>query len=346
MPQFLNIFIGLVPSVGYGCMAPFSTKIGGSVQQKTLGITLSCFILSLIILAIEIPFGLDYFSKAGMLFFFISLISGVFWYFGSFFELKAITQAGVSKAMPFSMVGQFFVTTLFSAFLFQGWLHNPKIQISFGMIFLIIIFLGILLISASPNVSYSEKGGIASMNEKSKWGFLISILFSVIAFAMYFLLPELIKELSNKGSWFYSGEEWKNPNDKLFLSGFDKGIMFPQSLGMLLCALIGIIIYSKKQNQPQFLKNSLLDKKTFLNMIPGSLQAIGNLATIFSIYLNGNAIASPLNQMSVVIATMFGIFYLKEKKEKPYMTMTFIGLSLITIGSLMSGFYGTIIGLN
>jgi glucose uptake protein len=122
--------------------------------------------------------------------------------------------------------------------------------------------------------------------------------------------------------------------------------MFPQSLGMLLCALIGIIIYSKKQNQPQFLKNSLLDKKTFLNMIPGSLQAIGNLATIFSIYLNGNAIASPLNQMSVVIATMFGIFYLKEKKEKPYMTMTFIGLSLITIGSLMSGFYGTIIGLN
>jgi glucose uptake protein GlcU len=78
MPQFLNIFIGLVPSVGYGCMAPFSTKIGGSVQQKTLGITLSCFILSLIILAIEIPFGLDYFSKAGMLFFFISLISGVF----------------------------------------------------------------------------------------------------------------------------------------------------------------------------------------------------------------------------------------------------------------------------
>jgi glucose uptake protein GlcU len=37
---------------------------------------------------------------------------------GSFYEFKAVTAAGVSKAMPFSMVGQFVTVTLISAFFF------------------------------------------------------------------------------------------------------------------------------------------------------------------------------------------------------------------------------------
>jgi glucose uptake protein GlcU len=76
--NIFGIIIGLVPSVGYGCMAPFSTKIGGTVQQKTLGITVACFLLGLIIFCLELPFGLNYSSPAGIIFFIISLISGVF----------------------------------------------------------------------------------------------------------------------------------------------------------------------------------------------------------------------------------------------------------------------------
>jgi glucose uptake protein len=125
--------------------------------------------------------------------------------------------------------------------------------------------------------------------------------------------------------------------------------MFPQTLGMLICAIVAIYIYDSKYG----FKHSTItpktpfiyNKKVCLNMLPGSLQAIGNLATIFSTFLNGNAIASPLNQMSVVIATLFGVFYMKERKPQPYMTTTFVGLSLIALGALMSGFAPIIIGI-
>jgi glucose uptake protein len=117
--------------------------------------------------------------------------------------------------------------------------------------------------------------------------------------------------------------------------------MFPQTIGMIIPAFIAIIVFSKKNKTP--VASSILNKKVYLNLIPGGLQAIGNLATIFSTLINGNAIASPLNQMSVVIATLFGIFYMKEKKPQPYMTTTIVGLALIAIGALMSGFAPLII---
>jgi glucose uptake protein GlcU len=71
-----GIFVCLIPAIGYGCMAPFATKVGGSTQQKTLFITLACLMVGLIVMFCEIPFGLDYLSKAGLFYFALSIISG------------------------------------------------------------------------------------------------------------------------------------------------------------------------------------------------------------------------------------------------------------------------------
>jgi glucose uptake protein len=109
--------------------------------------------------------------------------------------------------------------------------------------------------------------------------------------------------------------------------------MFPQTLGMFIPACIFMYIRGKKDNI-----NYFKEKKTYQNMVPGSFQAIGNLFLIFSILLNTNAIAAPLTELSVVVATLLGMFYLKEKKVKPFQAITLIGLGLIVIGSLLCGF--------
>jgi glucose uptake protein GlcU len=140
----------------------------------------------------------------------------------------------------------------------------------------------------------------------------------------------------------YGGEFFVNPNTE-----FDKGMMFPQSLGMFIAAgatiSITTLMKMRKNNvslvqEEKVVLNIFKDKRTYLNLIPGLLQAVGNLLLLVSILLNGNTIAEPLTNLSVVIATLLGIFYMKEKKVQPYMTTTILGLVLIVIGSLACGF--------
>jgi glucose uptake protein GlcU len=109
--------------------------------------------------------------------------------------------------------------------------------------------------------------------------------------------------------------------------------MFPQTLGMFVPALIMLLLTNKKEQE-----NYFIDKKTYLNMIPGCFQAVGNLFLIISILVNTNAVASPLSEFSIVVATLLGMFYLKEKKPKPFNTITLIGLTLIFTGALLCGF--------
>jgi glucose uptake protein GlcU len=59
-------------------MAPFSTKIGGRVIQRTFGITLACLILGVIIFVVEAFNGLDMTSPSAIMYFFIALLSGGF----------------------------------------------------------------------------------------------------------------------------------------------------------------------------------------------------------------------------------------------------------------------------
>jgi glucose uptake protein len=110
--------------------------------------------------------------------------------------------------------------------------------------------------------------------------------------------------------------------------------MFPQSIGMFLPAIL--IFFFEKDNSEHNLQKEIFNKKVFMNMLPGTLQAVGNLALILSIALVSNVIASPINQLSVVIGTLLGIFVMKEKKPKPYTAITLIGLALIATGAIMS----------
>jgi glucose uptake protein GlcU len=89
----------------------------------------------------------------------------------------------------------------------------------------------------------------------------------------------------------------------------------------------------------------LKDLKSYKILGIGMFQGIGNLGSIFAILVNTNVIASPMTQFSVVIGTLLGIFYMKEKPPKPYLTITLIGLGLIIVGAISCGFSNVILGI-
>jgi glucose uptake protein GlcU len=129
-------------------------------------------------------------------------------------------------------------------------------------------------------------------------------------------------------------------------SGVDKldyGILFPQTIGMFSAALFDYLVFGYRNKE----KNNFFKDKTFYkHMCTGVFQFTGALTFIISIILNGNVIAQPLGGLSVVVGTLLSIFFLKEKKEHPYSKTTYIGLSLLVIGSVMCGLIDTVLQIN
>ncbi|GHU51361.1 hypothetical protein FACS189459_6970 [Bacilli bacterium] len=107
--------------------------------------------------------------------------------------------------------------------------------------------------------------------------------------------------------------------------------MFPQSLGIILCALF-VVLKDKDRKQIIF-----HDKKTYLNMLVGILQAVGNIVVLICTEKLGNEVMSPFLQLSTVVTIILGYYYLKEKKQKPYDFITVVGSGLIVIGSIGCG---------
>jgi glucose uptake protein GlcU len=73
-------------------------------------------------------------------------------------------------------------------------------------------------------------------------------------------------------------------------------------------------------------------------MIDGLIFASAALSILLSKAHNGTATATSLSQTNIIIATLGGLFILKERKPKKELIATLCGLGLVVIG-------GTIIGL-
>lgn len=116
-----------------------------------------------------------------------------------------------------------------------------------------------------------------------------------------------------------------------FENGSAVNIFFVQTIGMLVSALILSSVYLKKN----IFKYKISLAK---NCIPGLL--FGSAAYIYlcSIQLNGIVKAFILSQVSVIIATLFGLYYFKDQKEGISIFRTYCGLVLILIGTVMIEF--------
>lgn len=104
--------------------------------------------------------------------------------------------------------------------------------------------------------------------------------------------------------------------------------LIPQGIGVL----IGSYVLSKKEH-----KGKLFSEKIIYHIITGCIFAIGNITLMISNELNGLAIGFTLTQMNVVIATLGGMFILKEEKTKKELIYVLLGLLLVVIGGVFIG---------
>lgn len=101
--------------------------------------------------------------------------------------------------------------------------------------------------------------------------------------------------------------------------------LMPQGVGMVIGALILTLKYKP------------YNLYTIKNIIPGLVWAAGNLFLFISQPRVGVATSYSLSQMGVVIATLGGIFILKEKKTKLQLICIAIGIVLIVVAGFLLG---------
>jgi glucose uptake protein len=111
---------------------------------------------------------------------------------------------------------------------------------------------------------------------------------------------------------------------RLFNVGGWQALM-PQGVGMVIGALLLTLKYKP------------YNKYTIKNIIPGLVWAAGNLFLFISQPRVGVATSYSLSQMGVVVATLGGIFILKEKKTKIQLICIAIGITLIVISGFLLG---------
>ncbi|MGG3643166.1 GRP family sugar transporter [Bacillus gobiensis] len=161
--------------------------------------------------------------------------------------------------------------------------------------------IAILLIIAGAVLTSIEKkkNGEDDSNGDFKKG-MIFLIISTVGYLVYVI----IMRLANVSGW---------------------QALMPQGVGMVIGALILTFKYKP------------YNKYTIRNIIPGLIWAAGNLFLFISQPRVGVATSFSLSQMGVVIATLGGIFILKEKKTKTQLICIAIGIVLIVTAGFLLG---------
>ena len=101
-----------------------------------------------------------------------------------------------------------------------------------------------------------------------------------------------------------------------------------QGLGVL----VGSYLMAKREEGAELFKG-----ETLRNILTGLFFALGNISLMLSNVINGLALGFTLTQMNVVIATLGGLLFLKEKKTKKELVLTLSGLVLVVGGAVLIG---------
>lgn len=181
--------------------------------------------------------------------------------------------------------------------------------------------------------------GVLAFGELSSW---MSKIFGFLAIALLIFGAYLTslepKGASNKpthlakgvqilaftsfGYWFYSAVPKMVNADGL-------SMFLPQMLGIL----VGSVLYASFKERQAFKA-----KESWQCASVGIIFGIASLAYIFSAKLNGVTLAFILTQLNVILSTLGGIYILKETKPKRELFLTYLGLVIIVLASVMTIF--------
>lgn len=129
----------------------------------------------------------------------------------------------------------------------------------------------------------------------------------------------LIVVFTTIGYWCYSSFPKISNSSALEL-------ILPQTFGMVVAAVIMFILNNKKKR--------IEFKKIGLNILPGLLFGIAAGVYLVSIQLNGVVNAFILSQFNLVLATLIGIYYFKERSTVNYFRV-YLGLGMIISGAIL-----------
>ncbi len=293
MNSTLAIMIGLCPFIGWGLFPTIASIFGGKPTNQILGATTGTFIFAIVFTLIA-----RVQIPTGKAFL-LSVISGFGWGFGQTFLFKSFTHVGSSITMPITTAFQLIVTALWGVIAlgnWPGWSHKL-----IGIVCLLVIILGATMTSWREHKS-----------KQSSQDLRAAVICSLIAVI---------------GQWLYSAA----PQAAHGLSG--ASAFLPQSIGMLLTAVVYGLIQIKKHN---YFKDSV----SYKQIISGFFFAFGALTYLVSARpsVNGLATAFVLSQASVILATLTSIYLLHQRKTPKEMIITIIGLILIIAATSTTAF--------
>lgn len=228
----------------------------------------------------------------------MGMLSGACWATGQMLQYQLFQKMTVSKAMPISTGLQIIGTALIGVLVFGEWAATRMKII--GTLAIIGIIIGMYFTTIrSQHQTSSQKGAMGML--------ILTFFISTLGYLGYNVFPQLV-----------GADPW---------AGF-----LPQGIGMALMSTIFATFTGHRQQH-----NYYADRSTWLNLASGFFFAIAALFYIISARRNGVATGFALTQMSVVLSTIGGIVFLKEKKTHKELVFTLLGLTLVMLGGITIG---------
>lgn len=228
---------------------------------------------------------------------FFSILSGVGWASAQIITFKSFGMIGSSRAMPITTAFQLLGASLWGVFFLGNW-PTMTAKILGGLALILIV------IGASMTVWSEEKS-----QENT----------SVLKKAVIWLA------IGEIGYWAYSAAPQATS-----LDGMQS--FLPQSIGMLLVAIVYAAILSRKE------VSAFTESVSYKHIFSGFFFAFAALTYLISAQpdMNGLATGFILSQTSVVLATLTGIWFLGQKKSTKEMRVTIVGLVLIILAATVT----------
>lgn len=229
----------------------------------------------------------------------VGMLSGLCWSIGQINQFAAIHRLGISKAMPLSTSMQLIFTALCGILIFSEW-HSAS-ALTQGGIALLLIVLGAIFTAYRDKRRVQDNAAAHDSASSHLVDGLVRLLISTAGYVGFVIVLRI-----------YKIDPWS--------------ALLPQALGMAASAFIMCLVHKP------------FSRKTALNIMPGVAWGVGNVALQVTAPIIGVAVSFSLSQASLAIATLGGIFILKEQKTPPELRMSLLGVLLVIIGAILVGY--------
>ncbi|NME49495.1 ribose/proton symporter RbsU [Enterococcus cecorum] len=228
-----------------------------------------------------------------------AILSGIGWASAQILTFYSFTLIGSSRAMPITTAFQLLGASLWGVIALGDW--PSAMDKIIGALALVLIILGAWMTVCSEHKNTEHQAHLQK--------------------------AVLILAVGEIGYWAYSAAP--QATDLTGMQAF-----LPQAIGMVLVAVVYDFYNHFKSNEPLALQEAVSYKQIF----SGFFFAFAALTYLISAQpdMNGLATGFILSQTSVVLATLTGIYFLKQAKTKKEMTVTILGLVLIIFAASLT----------